>query len=173
MRISGAAVESFQDLDALPLAQRELPDPRLRVNGHLETLRGLGDRLLDCAGRNADVGLGPAEHDVLRHRHAFHKTQMLVNHEDAGVLGVFRGVEPHGATGDRQLPFVGAVKTHEEIAKRGLAGSVLTEQRVHLARGCLERHAIVRDDPGEALGHVDGPHRQCPRHRAGGIVRGS
>ncbi len=96
-----------------------------------------------------------------------------MDHEDAGILGVFRGVEPHGAAGDGQLPFVGAVETHEEIAQRGLAGPVLTEQRMHLSLGGLERHVIVRDDAGKALRHIDGLHRQCPRHRAGGIGRGA
>ena len=32
-----------------------------------------------------------------------------------------------------------------------LAGAVLAEQRVHLARGRLEVDAVVRDDAGEAL----------------------
>ncbi len=79
-----------------------------------------------------------------------------MDHEDAGILGVFRGVEPHGAAANEQLPLVGAVEAHEQIAQRGLAGPVLTEQRVHLPVGCLERHVIVRDDAGKALGHVDG-----------------
>ena len=96
-----------------------------------------------------------------------------MDHEDAGILGVLRGVEPHGAAGDEQLSLVGAVETHEEIAQRCLAGSVLAEQSVHLPLGSLERHVIVRDDAGEALGHVDGIHRQCPRHRAGGIGSGA
>ena len=96
---------------------------------------------------------------------------MLVDHEDAHVLGIFRGVEAHGAAAYEQLPLVGAVQAHEEIAQRGLASSVLTEQCVHLTSGSLERHVIVRDDAGKALRHVDDLHGQCPRHSAGGIGR--
>ena len=84
---------------------------------------------------------------------------MLVDHEDPGILCVLGGVEPDGAAGDGQLPLVGAVKTHEEIAQRGLAGPVLAEQRVNLPLGGLERHVVVRDNAREALRHVDGLHR--------------
>ncbi len=70
---------------------------------------------------------------------------------------------------DEELALVGAVQAHEEIAKCGLAGPVLAEQGVHLPLGRLERHVVVGDDAGEALGHLDGLHRQRPRRRAGGV----
>ena len=43
-----AAVEGFQDLDPLALPERQLPDPRPRIDGHLEAIGRLGNRLLDC-----------------------------------------------------------------------------------------------------------------------------
>src|SRR5262249_38077662 len=39
----------------------------------------------------------------------------------------------------------------EDVRERALAGAVLAEQRVHLARGRLEVDAVVRDDAGELL----------------------
>ena len=56
------AVERLQDLDPLLLADRELPDPRARVDGHPVALAELGDALLDRARveaeRAADVARG-------------------------------------------------------------------------------------------------------------------
>ena len=163
----GAPVEGFQDLDPLALPERELPDPRLRVDGHLETVGCLGDRLFDFPRRKAQPRLGPSEHHVLGDGHALHKAQMLVDHKDASVLRVPRGVEPDGLAVDEELAFIGPVEAHQEIAQRGLAGPVLAEQGVHLPRCRLERHVVVGDDAGKALRHLDGLHCQCSRRTAG------
>ena len=49
IRIARLAVERLEDLDALLLAERELPDARARVDGDAVALAELGDAALDRA----------------------------------------------------------------------------------------------------------------------------
>src|SRR6185437_238646 len=45
------------------------------------------------------------------------------------------------------------VEAVEDVHQRRLAGAVLAEQRVHLARRELEVDVVVRDDAGKPLRH--------------------
>jgi len=53
-------------------------------------------------------------------------------------------VEPHA-------PRVGGVHPEDHVAQRGLAGPVLPEQAVHLARADGQRDVVQRGDGAEAL----------------------
>ena len=87
------------------------------------------------------------------------------------------------AAGDLDLALVGVVEAGEDVHQGRLAGAVLAEERVDLARRDLERHAVVRTMPGNrfviprmataapfgtAVGtarsgvHGAGPERVCP-----------
>ena len=48
-------------------------------------------------------------------------------------------------------PGIGSDHPGNQTNQRGLAGAVRADQRVHLARGELQRDAVDRDDAAEAL----------------------
>ena len=87
------AVERLQDLDALLLAERELPDARARVDGDAVALAELGDAALDPA--RVDHELLPlaavvAEDHVLGDGERGHEPEVLVHHADPRVERVAR-----------------------------------------------------------------------------------
>jgi hypothetical protein len=166
------AVERLENLHPLLLADRELPD--LRAGMHSEAVAGseLGHPLLDLA-RPHDEPLAHvavvAEHDVLRDREGRDQTEVLVHHEDPRVERVARRVEADRLAVQADLAVVRAVQPREDVRERALAGAVLAEQRVHLARRGLEVDAVVRDDAREAL--RDATQRHGRARRGGRVLR--
>ena len=148
------AVERLEDLDPLLLADRELPDPRPRIDGDPVALAELGHALLDRARveaeRAAEVAV-IAEHDVLGDGERLDEPEVLVHHPDAGVERVARRVELGRLAVELELALVGAVEAGEDVRERALAGAVLAEQSVNLADERLEVDLVVRDArPGSA-----------------------
>ena len=104
-----------------------------------------------------------AEHDVLRDRERADEAEVLVHHADAFVQRVARRVEVHRLAVEEDLALVRPVEARQDVGERRLAGAVLAEQRVHLARGRLEVHVLVGDDAGKPLRdpvHADGRNRR-------------
>ena len=146
-----------QDLDPLLLADRELPDLRLRIDPQPELVhQAVGARHQLAAG-DARRGRVPSEVDVLRHGHRRDEPEVLVHHPDAGGDGLGGGVELVRRSVDLDVAGVGAVDAGEDVAQRRLAGAVLPEQRVDLAAAQLEVDVAKRPDPVEALRDVAGP----------------
>ena len=156
------AVERLQDLDPLLLTDRELPDPRVRVDRHPVALGELLDAARDDPvpekERAADVPL--AEDDVLGDRERLDETEVLVHHPDPGVERVLRRRERDGPPEELDLALVGVVEAGEDVRERALPRAVLAEQRMHLADGRLEVDGVVRHDAREPL--------RDPTHRHSG-----
>ena len=99
-----------------------------------------------------------ADEDVLGHRQVVHHVQLLVNDDDARLLGLAGVVEFHLA------PLVGdgagilGVDAGQHLHQRGFARAVFTHQRVHLALAHLQIDVIQRVHAGERF--VDALHRQ-------------
>src|SRR5581483_435570 len=181
------AIERLQDLDPLLLAERELPDPRPRVDGEpvaaREVLHVPLDRpLVDeerAASEPAAQGAGGfaasaaravvAEHHVLRDRERSDETEVLVDHEDAGVDRVARRREVDRPAVEPQLAFVRPVETGDDVRERALARAVLAEQRVHLPDRRGEVDVVVREHAGEPLRE---PPQLERRSGSGGGARG-
>ena len=90
------AVERLQDLDALLLADRELPDPRLGIDREAVAAAQLPDALLDRARMDDEappVTTVVAEDDVLGHRERLDETEVLVHHADPRIERVARRVK--------------------------------------------------------------------------------
>ena len=87
------------------------------------------------------AGLLAAEHDVLGDGEDGHQHEVLVHHADAGRDRVARGAELHRLAVHEDLALVGLEQPVEHVHQRGLAGAVLTEQAVDLAR--LDRQVDV------------------------------
>ena len=95
---AGAAVQRLDDLHALLLSDRELPDVGLRVHlqpVRLGQLRDAGGDLLEVQQRLARR-TQPQRH-ILRHGQGRHEHEMLVDHADAGLDGIGRRMERHAA----------------------------------------------------------------------------
>ena len=149
----GAAVERLQDLDALLLADRDVPHDRARVDGEPEPRRDLAHALLRRRVVEQDPvvhGLG-REHDVLGDRHHRDQHEVLVHHPDAVLDRRLGRAELGRLAVDPDLALVRVVEAVDDVHQRRLAGAVLAEQRVHLALAQVEVDAVVRDDAGEAL----------------------
>ena len=160
------AVERLQDLDALLLADRELPDSCLGIDREAVATAQLPDALLDRARMDDEtppVTTVVAEDDVLGHRERLDETEVLVHHADPRVERVARRVKADVLAVELDRPVVLAVEAGENVRERRLARSVLAEERVHLPLGGLEADAVVRDDAGEALRDPDHAHRRGSR----------
>ena len=157
------AVERLEDLDALLLADRELPDARARVDGEAELIRQRGHLALErgAVGHEPPVAL-VAQGDVLRDGERLDETEVLVHHPDPALQGIARRAQVDGLAVQLERALVRPVEARDDVRERALARAVLAQQRVHLARVDLEVHVGVRDDAGEAL-------RDAPqRHRGNG-----
>ena len=78
--------------------------------------------------------------------------EVLVHHADAGSHRVARAGEVLDLVVQEDLALVGGVQAVQDVHQRGLAGAVLPEQAVDLARLDDEVDVVVRDERPEALG---------------------
>ena len=158
-----AAVERLQDLDALLLADRDVLDPRVRVDVELELVGELAHTALG-GGSVEQHGARPGlqrEHDVLGHGHHRDEHEVLVDHADACVDCGVRRADLRRLAVEQDLALVVAVEPVEDVHQGRLAGAVLAEQCVHLAAPDVEIDIVVGDDPRELL--ADAPHFQDER----------
>ena len=167
----GAGGDGPADLDHLPRGERQVRDARVRVDlGMAE----LGQHLARLPAGGGAVEEPPAgrlgsHEDVLGHREVGEERELLVDERDPPrprVPGRGRRVGPasqlHGAA-------VRAQEAGQAGEQRALARSVLSDERVHLARPDLQagpvqghRGAEALRDPGETEGggvvHSSTPH---------------
>ena len=108
----------------------------------------------------ADLAAGE---DVARHAEVGKAQHLLVDHADAVLdrLARARVVEAPAVPAD--LAGVGRDQAGQDLQQRGLAGAVLADQRVRLARGDVEADAAQRVDG--AKGFVDAVELQTHRAR--------
>src|SRR5690606_674096 len=100
--------------------------------------------------RAADALL--SEHDVLGDGEDGHEHEVLVHHADAGGHRVARAGERDGLTVDDDLTAVGLVQPVQHVHQRALAGTVLAQDGVDLARLDDEVDRVVGDERPERLG---------------------
>ena len=131
----GAAIERFQDLDALLLADRQAVDTCVRIDREAVAPRELGDARRDRPAileqRRARRGL--PEHQVLGDGERRHQHEVLMHHAEPMADGVVRRAEPHRLPAQPDLSLVRPVQAVEDAHQRRLAGAVLAEQRQDLA----------------------------------------
>ena len=94
-----------------------------------------------------------AEEDVLGDGEAVDDVELLVHRRDAEVERGGRAGDGDRLALPEDLALVGAVGARQHLDERGLAGTVLAEQAVHLAGANVEGHALERVHPGEGLLH--------------------
>ena len=135
-----AAVERFQDLDPLALADGEIGDPCMRVDRQPRVPRQRlqpGERLRPASHRRRHRLA--AEHDVVEHGEVAGEREVLVHHADAGGERRPRVAGRQGAAEELDLPRIGDVVAEQDRHQRRLAGAVFAQQRQHLAGMQVER----------------------------------
>ena len=148
----GLAGEGLDDLDALLLADRELPDPGAGVHVKPVALAQLGDPRFRSGPSDAAV---LAEHHVLGDGERLDQAEVLVHHADARLDRVARRVELHRQAVQCQRALVGSVEAGQAVGERRLAGAVLAEEGVDLPGCHVEVDGLVGDDAaGEPLRDV-------------------
>ncbi len=163
-----APVQDLEDLHPLPVGHAEPLDQHVRAQ--LET--GLLGEFEDPPpGLRADAVLGfRAEHDVLQHGEVVGEHEVLVHHADADPDRLGRGPEPDFLAVHPNRAGVRGLHSIENLHQGGLAGTVLTAERVHLADAHREVHIGVGDHAGEGLddaGQLDGRGPGCAGWAAG------
>src|SRR5258706_1920549 len=109
-----------------------------------------------------------AEEEVPADAHQRHDRQVLVDRRDPRVERVARRREGDRLAVDREGAVVGRVDAREGLDQGRLAGAVVAEQAVDLARPDRERYALEGDDGTEVLRDVAGLEERL----AGGALRG-
>ena len=83
---------------------------------------------------------------------------MLVDHADAGVDGIAWRGEMTGLPLTKIVPASGLYMPGQHVHQRALAGAVLAQQRVDLARAQIKIDVVVGEHAGESLddaAHLD------------------
>ena len=111
------------------------------------------------------------DEDVLRDREVAHQVELLVDDADAELLRVLGRDRLVRLAVEEELALVDLVHAGEHLHQRRLAGSVLADQRVHLAGAQVEVHVLERLDAGEALAHpLDVQQQRALGHRLSGVT---
>ena len=148
---SDAAVKQLEDLDPLLLANRQLPDPAIRLDLHPVAVAEFGYLRLNALGRQANLTSLATQGDVFGHRETVHQTKVLIHHPDAGLKSLMRRMEVDNLPVDDDVPTIGTIEAGENRAESGLAGSILAEQGMNLTPLQIEIDAIVGRYPVERL----------------------
>ncbi len=104
---------------------------------------------------NLVQNLAPEEH-VSRGVDVVRQSELLVDRLDAVRPGVSRVADRHGFTVDDDLSGVGRVRSRQRVDERRFPGPVAADERHHLARVQVDRHAVDGVDTTE--GHADAEH---------------
>ena len=152
----GAAVERLQDLDALLLADADVLDACIRVD---REARSAPASSRTRASRAARSRAARRRASAPPPRTMFSATVITgismkcwCTIPIPAAIASFAESNATGFPFDPDLALVGPVEPVEDVHQRRLAGAVLAEQRVHLARLEVEVDVVVGDDAGEALG---------------------
>jgi hypothetical protein len=144
----------------LPLAAREGADRLAGIANvdthaaHLFARHALDHRPVHALERApADQRLAPCE-EIARDAHQRHSREVLVNGGDAAIQRIARRRELHRLISQADLPLSGTVHAGKDLDQRRLAGAVVAEQAMDLARLHREGHAVERDHRAEILADI-------------------
>ena len=99
-----------------------------------------------------------ADVDVFGHGQILHQVDFLMDDADAQMLRFQSISDVDFPAVQRDSSSVADIDAGEDLHQRGLAGTVFTHQRVHLARAEIKPAVVQRVDAGEIF--LDSPHFQ-------------
>ncbi len=97
---------------------------------------------------------GQAEQDVLGHGEGIEQREMLEHHGDAQRARLVRIGDLDRLAVELHFAGIGLDRAEDEFHQRRLAGAVLAQHGMDLARRDGEAHAVVGDHAGVSLGHA-------------------
>ncbi|MHC2315899.1 hypothetical protein ACVIHC_002945 [Bradyrhizobium diazoefficiens] len=149
------------DLDALALADRQLPDLASGVER-----QSIGLRHLLQPRRHVLEGFFPieAERDVLGNGEVVEQREMLEHHADAAAASFRRARQHDSFALPANLAGAGLDQPVDRLDQRGFAGAVLAQQRVDFLRPDIDVDGVVGEEIPIALGE---PERLKQRGLAG------
>ena len=161
----GLAEQRLDQLDALLFADRQVAHHRGGVDRQAVGTGELVDALRHQGGVEEAAAPGHlvAEHHVLGDGEHRDQLEVLVHHPDAACDRVPGARHLDRLTTQQDLSGVGLVQPEHGVDERALAGTVLAEQAMDLARVQRQADVLVGDHPRERLGEP--PHLQN-RHAA-------
>ena len=152
------AVEDFDDLHRL-----------LFRDGHIiDFLGGVNDKavffadLLDLGGGGFQVQpllTVQAQDDIFSRSEHIHQLEVLMDHADAAVKGIFGGGDGDALAVYQNFTLVGEIDAGQHVHEGGFAAAVFAQQRQDLTALDVQRDMVVCHDLAEALGdvfHLDG-----------------
>ena len=148
------------DLDRLLAGDGELRRRRPRVDVDLEAGE---DRRRPLLHRRASARASPPVWPMKMFSddgEVGEDERFLVDAGDAQRLGVGRAAQLDDLAVDLEVAGVGPVQPGHDLDQRRLAGAVLADEGVDLARPQVERHAAQGVGRAEALRHVDDRHER-------------
>ena len=132
---------------------------------HVERDAELGEDRLGILEHLAPADDAPAvlvaDEDVLRDVEVGEEQGLLIDRRDAEALGFGGAADRDRLAGEEDLATVRLVDSGDDLDEGRLAGAVLAEERVHLARIERQRNVLERLRRAEALGDV--PHLEDGR----------
>ena len=128
--------QRLRDLDELLIGDREPPSEPVRVEPDAELLEQLGGLAPHPSPVDSSEALErlDADEDVLGDAQVGEERRLLEDDRDAGGLRLLGVVEDRLLAVDQESAGVGAVHAGEDLDERGLAGAVLADEAVDLAR---------------------------------------
>jgi hypothetical protein len=167
MRTVALLADGARDLDQLPLPDAEIGDAGGRVEIDLRLVEdGAGASVDRVPVEEPEALRRVAEEQVLGDGHLGDQGQLLIDHRDAGGVGVARRGEPGRLAAHQQLALVAAVRMEaaEQLDQRALAGAVLAAQRVHFAGPQREVDLAEGGHAAERLGEAAGLEQRGRAH---------
>ena len=168
---AGMAREGAGDLHHLPLGDAQISYPGTRIDRKPQAQQ----RLPAAADRFAPVdGAEPgfrqtAQKQVLGDAQVRRQHRFLIDDGETAFDHLQGGEPPDGLAVDADLAGIGLIGAGKDLDEGGFPGSVLADQRVHLAWHDLQGNILKGGDAGKPL--VDIPHLQN-RSRGGAVGDG-
>ena len=153
-----APVEYFDDFHRLLFGDRHVINFFVGVDDEailLADFRNPGG----CGFEIQLAGLFQAQHNIFRCGKDIHQFEVLMDHADAAVKGVFGRCDGDGISADQNLSFIGEINSGQHVHQGGFTAAVFTQQGQNLTPFDVQRDIVVGNDFAEALGdvfHLDG-----------------
>ena len=144
------------DFDHLLLGDRKIAYHVLRAERALQPIENFSTLPVQSLPIDQVAPLlGQAsQEDVFGHRHFRHQRLLLVNQDDAALLGALGVIENLLFALEQDLTAIGFVLAGQHFHQRGFTGTVLAEQGMNLTCPNIEADLVERDHPREFLGDV-------------------
>jgi hypothetical protein len=134
--------DGLGDLDRLPGGDRQAAGGHARIDVHAEARQDVRRLVAHTPPVHHPAQVAVADEDVPGDAEVGEDQRFLEDRGDAPGLGVGGAAQPHALAVDEDLTAVGRVHAGHDLDQRRLAGAVLADEGVHIARQEVEPHVV-------------------------------